>query len=81
MIPMIPYVSATTNGRCMPYGIEQGVDVEISNDNAQATFPGSSYVTRMGTLETTFFVDDNIVSINIDKILGIYTLFNLLFVI
>ena len=78
---MIPYVSATTNGRCMPYGIEQGVDVEISKDNAQATFPGSSRVTSMGTLETTILVDDNLVPIKIENIPGIYTLFNLLFVI
>ena len=54
--PLIPYVSETSSGRCTPNGTEQGVDAEISNNNAQATFLGYSCVTSMGTLETTFLV-------------------------
>ena len=79
--PLIPYVSTTTTGRRTPDGTEQGVDANISNDNAQAAFLRSSRVTRMGTLETTFFMDENRVPIKIEEISSIYTLFNLLFVI
>jgi hypothetical protein len=50
----------------------QGVDAtETSIDIAQATFPGSSHVTSMRTLETTFLVDENLVPIKIEKIPGI----------
>ena len=49
----------------MPNGTEQRVDAEISNDNAQASFPRSSHFTSTGTLHTTFLVDENIVPINI----------------
>ena len=65
----------------MPNGIDQEVDAEIRNENAQATFLGSSRVTRTGTSETIFLVDDNLVPIIIEKIPSIYTLCNLLFVI
>ena len=81
MKQLILDVSATASGQCMPHGIEWGADTEIINDNSQATFPGSSRVTSMGTLETTFFVDKNIVPIQIENIPCIYTLLNLLFVI
>ena len=81
MTHLIPDVSATTSVRRILGGTEQGVDVEISNDNAQAAFPRYSYVSSMGTLETTFLVDDNLVLINMDNISGIYTFFNLFFVI
>ena len=80
MKPLILYVSATASGQCTPDGTEQGVDAEISNDNAQVTFPQSSSVTSMGTLETTFLVDDNLVPIKIEKIPGIYTLFKLFYI-
>ena len=81
MTPLILDVSATATGWRTLDGTEQGVDAEIRIENAQASFHGYSCVTNTGTLETTFLVDDNLVPIKIEKILGIYTLFNLLFVI
>ena len=48
--PMIPYVSAPASFQHIPDCTEQGVDADISNDNAQAAFPRSSHVTSMGTL-------------------------------
>ena len=79
--PLMPNVSAPASGRRTPNGTEQGVNEEISNDNAQAIFPRSSHVIGTCTLQTTFFEDKNLVPIKIEKILGIYTLFNLLFII
>ena len=79
--PLIQYVSASVSGWRTLDGTEQGVDVEINNANSQATFPRSSCVTRKATLETTFLVEKNLVPINIENILGIYTFFNLLFII
>ena len=79
--PLIPYVSATASNRRMLDGTKQGVNAEISNDNAQAAFHVSSHVTTTGTHETTFLVDDNLVPIKLKKIPSIYTLFNLLFAI
>ena len=70
-------MSATASGQRRLDGTEQGVNAEISNDNVQVAFPGSSYVSNMSTPETTFFVDDNIVPTKIENIPGIYTLFNL----
>ena len=52
-----------------------------SNVDAEATFPGSSRVTRIGTLETTFLVDENLVPIKIENIPGNYRLLNLVFII
>ena len=79
--PLRLYVSAPASGRHMLDHIEQGVDAETSNDNAQARFPESSHVTSTGTLQTTFLVDENHVPINIENIPSIYTFLKLLFII
>ena len=76
--PLRPDVNAPTSDRHTSDHTEKGVDANISNDNAQATFLGSSRVTSIGTLEKTFLVDKNIVPIKAHNIPCIYTLFNLL---
>ena len=62
--------------------VEEGVDADpASNVDVEATFPGSSRVTSMGSIETTFLVNEKLVPIYIEKISGNYTLFNLFFII
>ena len=58
--------------------MEVGFDTNV---DAEATFPGSSRVTSMGSIVTTFLVNEELVPINIEKILGNYTLFKLVFII
>jgi hypothetical protein len=67
-------VGAPSTARCMTDHAEQGQGVDASEssiDIAQATFPGSSHVISMGTIQTTFLVDENLVPIKIEKIPGI----------
>jgi len=50
----------------------QGVNaIESSIDISLKTFLGYSRVISMGTIQTTFLVDENLVPIKIEKILGI----------
>ena len=69
--------------QCTPDRAEGGVDAEhASIDIAEETFPGSSCVTIMGTIQTTFLVDKEIIPINIEKTPGnYYSLFKLVFII
>ena len=59
-------------------GVEAGSDTK---DDAEATFLGSSRVTSMASIVTTFLVNEELIPINIEKILGNYRLFNLVFII
>ena len=52
-----------------------------SNVDVEATLHGSSCVTSMGSIETTFLVNEELIPINIEKIPGNYRLFNLVFII
>ena len=62
--------------------VEEWVDVGLNtNDDAEATFPGSSRVTSTGSIVTTFLVNDELVPINIENIPCDYRLFNLVFII
>ena len=58
---MRPDVSAPSSGRCMLDCAEHGVDAEPTIDIFEATFPGSSRVTSMGTPQTTFLVDEYLI--------------------
>lgn len=58
----------------MPDHVEPGQEVDVEDtdiDIAIAAFPGSSRVSSMGTLETTFLVDENVLLIKIERIPGI----------
>ena len=52
-----------------------------TNDDAEASFPGSSHVTSTSSIVTTFLVNDELVPIKIENIPGNYILFNLVFII
>ena len=45
----------------------------------EATFPGYSRVSSTGSIVTTFLVNDELVPIKIENILGNYRLFNFVF--
>ena len=61
---------------------EEGVDTNPdSNADDEETFPGSSCVTSMVSIETTFLVNKELIPIKIEKISGNYRLFNLVFII
>jgi hypothetical protein len=67
-------VCAPSTARCTTNHAEQGQGVDASEssiDISQEAFPGSSHVISVGTIQTTFLVDENIVPIKIEKILGI----------
>ena len=52
-----------------------------SNVDDEATFHVSSHVTSTCSIETKVLVNEEITTIKIEKILGNYTLFNLVFII
>ena len=82
MTPLRPDVRAPSSGWRTLDHAEEGVDVEpSSNVDAKAAFPGSSHVTSTGSIETTFLVVEELIPIKIEKILGNYRLFNLVFII
>ena len=82
MTPPRPEESAVVADRSTPDRADEGVDVDpISNVDVEATFPGSSHVTSMGSIETTFLVNADLIPINIENIQGNYTLFKLFFII
>ena len=56
-------------------GVDAGLDREVD------AFPRSSHVTGTGSIATTFLVNDELVPINIENILGDYRMFNLVFII
>ena len=56
------------------YDVEEGVDAGL--DREVDTFPGSSHVTSNGSVVCTFLVNEELVPIKIEKILGDYRLFN-----
>ena len=57
---------------------EEGVDAGLDRD--VEAFPGSSHVTSTGLIVCTFLVNEELVPIKIERILGHYRLFNLFFV-
>ena len=59
--------------------VEEGVDVGLDRD--VEAFPGSSRVTSTSSIKCTFLVNEELVPINIVRIPGHYTLFNLFFII
>ena len=61
---------------------EEGVDAGFdTNADVEAAFLRSSHVTSTGSIVTTFFVNNELVPIKIEKILGDYRLLNLVFII
>ena len=58
---------------------QEGVDVGIYRD--VDVFPISSRVTSTGSIKFTFLVNEELVPIKIERILGHYRLFNLVFLI
>ena len=80
--PPRPTVSAPTNDQCTPDRTKEGVDAEpASIDIVEATFPRYSCVTSTGTIQTTFWVEKELVPIKIEKIPGNYSLLKLVFII
>ena len=57
----------------------KGVDAGLDRD--EEAFPGSSRVTSTSSIVCTFLVNEELVPIKIERILGHYRLFNLFFVI
>ena len=61
---------------------KEGVDAGLDNNvDAEVAFPGSSHVTSIGSIVTTFLVNDELIPIKIEKISGDYRLFNLVIII
>ena len=58
---------------------EEGVDVGLYRD--VEAFPRSSHVTSTSSIKCTFLVNEELVPIKIERILGHYRLFNLFFII
>ena len=58
---------------------EEGVDARIDRD--VEAFLGSSRVTSTCSIKCTFFMNKELVPIKIERILGHYRLFNLVFII
>ena len=58
---------------------EEGVDARLDRDVEE--FPGSSRVTSTGSIKCTFFLNEELVPIKIERIPGHYRLFNLFFII
>ena len=81
MTPPRPAEGAADADRPTTDAIEEGVDAGLdTNVDAEATFPRSSCVTSTGSIVTTFLVNEELVPIKIEKILGDYRLFNLVFI-
>ena len=59
-------------------GVEAGSDTNV---DVEVTFPIYSHVTSMGSIVTTFLVNEERIPIKIEKIPGNYRLFNLVFII
>ena len=80
--PPRPTKNALTGDQRTPDHAEEGVDAETpSIYDVEAAFSGSSHVTRTGTIETTFLVNEELVPINIEKTPDNYILFKLVFII
>ena len=58
---------------------KEGVDAGLDRD--VEVFPGSSHVTSTGSIVCTFFLNEELVPINIERIPCHYRLFNLVFII
>ena len=56
-------------------------EVDAGLDRDVEAFPGSSRVTSTGSIKCTFLVNEELVPIKIERILGHYRLFNLFFII
>ena len=76
-------MSAPASDRRTPNRAEEGVDAEPASINiVETTFLGPSCVTRMGTIQKIFLVDEELILIKIEKIPGnYYALFKLVFII
>ena len=61
------------------YVVEEWVDAGL--DREVDAFPGSSHVTSTGSIVATFLVNEELIPIKIERILGDYRLFNLVFII
>ena len=83
MTPLSPAESAPIGDRRTPDRAKEGVDENHASNiaNVEATFPGSSCVTSIGSIVTTFLVNEELVPIKIENISGNYRLFNLVFII
>ena len=57
--------------------VEGGVDAGLDRD--VEAFPGSSHVTSTGSIKCTFFVNEKLVPIKIERIPGHYRLFKFFF--
>ena len=80
--PPRPAEGATDANRPTTNPAEEGVDASFdTNVDAEASFPGSSRVTSIGSIVTTFLVNDELVPIKIEKISSNYILFNFVFII
>ena len=79
--PLRPVEDAAAADRRTPDRTEDKVEADSdTNADAEVVFHGSSRVTSMGSIVTTFLVNDEIVPIKIEKIPGNYRLFNLSFI-
>ena len=76
-------MSATSSDQRTPDCVEEGIDTEHDSINIiEETFLGSSCVTSMGIIQTTFLVEKELVPIKIEKISSnYYALFKLVFII
>ena len=80
--PLRPAKGATNAGQCTTNRVEERVEAgSDTNVDVEAAFPGSSRVTRTGSIVKTFLVNDDLIPINIEKIPGNYRLFKLVFII
>ena len=82
MTPPRPTEGATDANRPTTNPAEEGVDAGFdTNVDAEAAVLGPSHVTSIGSIVTTFLVNEELVPIKIEKIPGDYRLFNLVFII
>ena len=80
--PLRPTKSVFAANQCTPYYAKEGVDAETASIvDVEATFLGSSHVTSKCTIDMIFFLNEELVPINIENIPGNYTLFKLVFII
>ena len=59
--------------------VEEGVDAGLDRD--VEAFPGSCHVTSTGSIKCTFLVNEELLPIKIERILGHYRFSNLFFII
>ena len=75
MTPLRPTEGAIDADRPTTDATKEGVDAGL--DREVDAFPRSSHVTSTSSIVCTFFVNEELVPINIERIPGLYRLFNL----